>query len=134
MDFLYNLIRFTLLFGFNTVLFKSFSLPVDVTYFLGATILFTITIILHKQILIFLTVRAVFLTRFIIISLLLAIIFFVMESILPGFTINSFTMKKFSLGIVEITSTEIPKYLALGLIATFDGLIASLMYTLNKKS
>jgi len=133
MELVYNFIRFTLLFGFNTVVFKSFALPIDMIYFLGASLLFTITIVLHRQVLGFLTVRPVFLTRFIIISLLLGIIFFVMESILPGFMIEAFTMKKLSLGIVDINSIELPKYLALGLIAMFDGFVASLMYTLNKK-
>jgi hypothetical protein len=131
MSLLYNFVRFTLLFGFNVILFKSVSLPTDTVYFLGGALIFSIAVILHKQVLTFLTVKSVLLTKFIMISLLVGITFFILESILPGFIIEGFTTKQVSLGILEINPLELPKYLAVALVSTVDGFIAAVMYTLS---
>ena len=133
-DFVYNLLRFTLLFGFNTVVFSSFIVPKDLSYFISAAILFSIAIYLHKQLLSFLTVKAAFLTRVITITILVGVVFFIMETILPGFAVNAWNMKAISLGVIEIAPMEFGKYVTMVLIAFFDALFAAAMYSLHKDS
>lgn len=132
-NFLYNILQFTLLFGFNVAIFSTFKAPQDPTYFLVASIFFAVAVFMHKQLLSFLAVRKAFPTRLIAISLLVAVVFFIMETILPGFAIDAWNMKGISLGVINIAPMEFSKYVTMAIIATFDGLIGSAMYSLDRK-
>lgn len=133
MDFVYGLVRFTLLFGFNAVVFKAFQYPSDPIYFLAAGVIFSTGIILHKQLLGFLTVKEVFITRFITISLLVGVVMFILQTVLPGFVISGINFAATNAGFITFNGLTLNPILSICVIALFDGLVASLMYSLNKK-
>lgn len=132
-NFLYNILRFTLLFGFNASIFIAFKTPEDPVYFISASILFALAIFMHKQLLGFMAITKAFPTRLITISLLVGVVFFIMETILPGFAINAWNMKGISLGVIDIAPMEFSKYVTMAIIATFDGIVGATMYSLEKK-
>lgn len=131
--FFKELIRGILLFTFSYALLGVFKVPSDTIYLIAVVIVFSLAILMHAKLLEFIAVRKAFPTRFIAIMLLVGIVIFVMEMLVPGFYVEGYVLPGTSSGAITIEATQLGKYATMALISAITGLTGSLMYTLESK-
>ncbi|GAB4158765.1 MAG: hypothetical protein Fur003_2540 [Candidatus Dojkabacteria bacterium] len=119
---------------FNAQIYGSLALPKDLGYFLAVAFLFSLAIVLHEQVLDFMTIRKVFITRMIVIAVLVAIVVYIMDFIVPGFTVGNTALSTNTIGIIAIQAQNISKYGTIALIALTTGLLAAIFEQLKKTS
>lgn len=87
--------------------------------------------IFSKPILIFLTVKVVFITRMIAIILLVMGTLYVLDTFIPGFYVTNFIFKGYDLSIVSLKSFEFDKIGTMALLSVFTGFVSSFVKLLQ---
>ena len=104
-NFLKSLIAyFALIFLAVSLFDKGVVLPESGLYFAATLLILTLTVLIAEPFLKFLTVRVNFLTMFLMTSVLLIGIFFLLKIFMTGFYINEYTFEEMTLGTLKITN------------------------------
>jgi len=112
--------------------FPSVKLPSDLLYSVVVFLAVGIGIMLSKPLLNFLTVKGVFLTRLIAVTLILFGVFFVLETFLPGFLIERLVFKETDLGWLSLKSFEFDKIGVMVLVSFFTAFVSSVVKLLQE--
>ena len=104
-NFLKSLIAyFALVFLAVSLFDKGIVLPESGLYFAATLLILTLTILIAEPLLKFLTVRVNFITMFLMSSLLLIGVFFLLKIFMTDFYINEYTFEEMTLGPLKVTS------------------------------
>jgi hypothetical protein len=128
----YQLVIGFLVFSFVAAFFGVVTLPDDPFYLLAAYFAFSLAILLHENILTFLTVKKVFLTRMITVAILTSFVLIFFELTVPGFKIGPYTIDPQRLEFITIESYEVSKYVTIALMGALSGFIIALLHWLDK--
>ncbi len=129
---LFDLILYIFSFVFVMMFFPSVKLPSDLLYSVVVFLAVGIGIMLSKPLLNFLTVKGVFLTRLIAVTLILFGVFFVLETFLPGFLIERLVFKETDLGWLSLKSFEFDKIGVMVLVSFFTAFVSSVVKLLQE--
>jgi len=104
-NFLKSLIvYFALLFLSVSLFNEGVVLPEEESYFVMTILILALTVLISEPLLKFLTIKVNFLTMFLMSSLLLIGVFFLLKLFMTGFYINEYTFKEISIGTLNISS------------------------------
>ncbi len=104
-NFLKSLIvYFALLFLSVSLFNEGVVLPEEGLYFVMTILILALTVLISEPLLKFLTIKVNFLTMFLMSSLLLIGVFFLLKLFMTGFYINEYTFKEITLGTLNISS------------------------------
>ncbi len=129
---IFDLILYVFSFVFVLLFFSSLSLPSDPVYLVSALLVVGIGVSLSKHILTFLTVKVVFLTRLIAVTLILFGVFFALETFLPGFLVEKLVFEETDLGWLSLKSFEFDRIGVMVLISFFTAFVSSLVKLLQE--
>ncbi|MCD4756133.1 hypothetical protein K8R20_00750 [bacterium] len=85
-----------------------------------------------KPFLDFLTIKVNFITYFLLSSLLLVGIFFLLEIFMTGFFINTVTFEGINLDFLQINGFEVIPMITILIISTFSSFLSTIFFTLGK--
>lgn len=129
---LFDLILYVFSFVFVMMFFPSIKLPSDFLYSVVVFLAVGIGIMVSKPLLNFLTVKGVFLTRLIAVTLILFGVFFVLETFLPGFLVEKLVFKETDLGWLSLKSFEFDKIGVMVLVSFFTAFVSSVVKLLQE--
>lgn len=129
---LFDLILYVFSFVFVMMFFPSIKLPSDFLYSVVVFLAVGIGIMVSKPLLNFLTVKGVFLTRLIAVTLILFGVFFVLETFLPGFLVEKLVFKETDLGWLSLKSFEFDKIGVMVLVSFFTAFVSSVVKLLKE--
>ena len=117
---------FFILFFVISIFKKGIILPPEGIYFVATLLILTFTIMIVSPVLKFLTVKANFLTFFIMTTLLLIGIFFLLKIFMTGFYVNIFTFEGLSLGSIQINDFVVSPTITIVAASAISSLICSI--------
>ncbi len=117
---------FFILFFVISMFNKGMILPKDTIYFIITLLVLTLTIMIVEPFLKFLTIKSNFLTFFIMSSLLLIGVFFLLKLFMTGFYINQFTFEGLVLGSIQIKNFIVSPVVTIVATSVATGLISSI--------
>jgi len=129
---LFEIILYIFSFVFVSAVFQPLKLPEDVAYLALILVFVGLSMMLSKSLLVFLTVKVVFLTRLIAIFLILFFAFYILEMFVPGFYIESMTLQETDLGWLSLKSFEFDKMSVMAILSFCTALLASLVKLLDE--
>ncbi len=129
---LFDLVLYIFSFVFVMLFFPSVQLPSDLIYLFSVLILVGVSIVLSKPLLVFLTVKVVFLTRLLAITLILFGVFFALETFLPGFLVDNLVFQETDLGWLSLKSFEFDKIGTMVLLSLSTAFVSSLVKLLQE--
>ncbi len=129
---LFDLILYIFSFVFVLLFFPSVKLPSESAYLFLSLIIVGLGIMFSKSLLVFLTVKVVFLTRFLAITLILFGIVFALETFLPGFFVEKLVLEETDLGLLSLKSFEFDKIGVVVLLSLSTALVSSLVKLLQE--
>jgi hypothetical protein len=129
---LYKLLVNVLILAFVTTMFDVVTFPEDAFYLYAIYLIYAIGIMIHDNILTFLTVKKVFLTRLLATAIIISLIFFFFEFTFPGFSIGRYTLDPQKFEFITIESFTLGKYVTIVLLATASGFVSSLLIWLQE--
>jgi len=129
---LFDLILYIFSFVFVMLFFPSVKLPSDVAYLSSALILIGLGVMLSKPLLTFLTVKAVFLTRLIAVTLILFGVIFALETFLPGFFVEKLVFTETDLGFLSLKSFEFDKIGTIVMLSFLTAFVSSIVKLLQE--
>lgn len=104
-NFLKSLIVYFALIFLSVSLFSDgIVLPEEGVYFVATILILALTVLISEPLLKFLTIRVNFITMFLMSSLLLIGVFFLLKLFMTGFYINEYTFEEIALGTLNISS------------------------------
>ncbi len=129
---IYNLLLLLLVFFFTTILFQGIVMPEIVLYYCATLIILSMGVMITKPFLDFLTIKVNFITYFLLSSLLLVGIFFLLEIFMTGFFINTVTFEGINLDFLQINGFEVIPMITILIISTFSSFLSTIFFTLGK--
>ena len=129
---LFDIILYIFSFVFVMLFFPSVQLPSDPIYLFATLILVGAGVALSKHVLVFLTVKVVFLTRLLAITLILFGVFFALETFLPGFLVDKLVFQETDLGWLSLKSFEFDKIGTMVLLSFSTAFVSSLVKLLQE--
>lgn len=129
---IYKICINVLILAFVSTLFGVIQFPIDIIYLIAVYLLFAVIILFHENLLTFLTVRKVFLTRLLSITIIASLLFLFYELTMPGFIIGPYTLDPQRYEFVTIESYTLNKYATIVLLGFFAGLVSSTLTWLEK--
>lgn len=129
---LYEILMYIFCFVFINLFFISLELPVDIYYLLITLFLVGFGMFFSKHLLVFLTVKVVFLTRLVAMFLILFVVFYALEMFVPGFIISEMVVQEADLSWVSLKSFEFDKISVIALLSFFTALLSSLVKLLEE--
>jgi hypothetical protein len=129
---LFDLILYIFSFVFVLLFFPSVKLPSESAYLFLSLIIVGLGIMFSKSLLVFLTVKVVFLTRFLAITLILFGIVFALETFLPGLFVEKLVLEETDLGLLSLKSFEFDKIGVVVLLSLSTALVSSLVKLLQE--
>jgi len=132
--FIKNLIQFLLVSYLVLTLFKGIQLPENVVYVIASLVILSFGMLMASPIIKFLTIKENFITFFLMSSLLLTGLLFLLDIFMTGFHIVAYTFQGMEMGTLIINSFEVVPILTMALCALCSSFIGSLLYTLEKSS
>lgn len=91
--FLFNILLYMMIFSFVCMITKSIVLPVDTVYLFVSLLVVACSIMLYEPVLRFLTVKRNFLTQWVMSSVFVFISIYLLNSLMPMFTVQTFATK-----------------------------------------
>ena len=128
-NLLYNFLIGMMLLPFAATFVGEVGLPEDAIYRTAVLAGYGFALLLHENILTFLTIQKVFLTRVITITLLCGGFLYFADATIPGLSIGELYLGNTDLGFIVINAQELTKYATMLLIALSSGV---LYYILKK--
>jgi hypothetical protein len=129
---IFDLVLYTLSFVFVLLFFPSVKLPPDSIYLMTFLFVVGLGVLLSKPLLTFLTVKVVFLTRLIAITLILFGLFFALETFLPGFLIENMVFQETDWGWLSLKSFEFDKIGVMVLLSLSTAFVSSVVKLLQE--
>ncbi len=129
----FDLVLYTFSFVFVLLFFESVSLPSDPLYLFSSLIVIGLGIVFSKPLLNFLTVKVVFLTRLIAMTLISLVVFFLLETFVPGFFIENMVLKETEFGFLSLKSFEFDKIGVMVLLSLSTAFVSSLVKFLQEE-
>src|SRR5690606_37759865 len=129
----YNLLVGILILGFSFYLFNGVKLPEDIFYLGAAYVGLSLGLMLHGNLLTFLTVKNVFITRFITMFIVVGLVMTLFDLVMPGFVVTGFEINGLSSGLISIQQYTADKYATIALISVMAAMIASLLEDLRNE-
>jgi len=129
---LFDLILYIFSFVFVMLFFHSVQLPSDLIYLSSVLILVGAGIALSKPLLTFLTVKVVFLTRLLAITLILFGVFLALETFLPGFLVDNLVFQETDWGWISLKSFEFDKIGTMVLLSFSTAFVSSVVKLLQE--
>lgn len=117
---------FFILFFVISMFNKGMILPKDTIYFVITLLVLTLTIMIVEPFLKFLTIKSNFLTFFIMSSLLLIGVFFLLKLFMTGFYVNQFTFEGLVFGSIQIDNFVVSPIVTIVATSVATGLISSI--------
>ncbi|HCC68079.1 TPA: hypothetical protein DEP90_02650 [Patescibacteria group bacterium] len=133
-EYIKNLLLFFLIFFFTTTIFSGIIMPNLSIYYLSTLIILSTGVMMTKPFLNFLTIKINFLTYFLMSSILLIGIFFLLEIFMTGFLVEIITFEGVSLDFLQINGFEMVPVVTILLISTLSSLLCSIFFTLGKST
>ncbi len=130
--FIFELMLYIFCFVFVDLFFVAVNLPEDPLYLLLTLFTVGLGMILSKKILVFLTVKVVFLTRLLSIFLILFGVIYALEYFLPGFQVETIMVKEAELSWISLKSFEFDKISVIALVSFCTALLSSLIKLLDE--
>lgn len=122
-----------LILGFTFNLFNGVTLPEDMFYLVAAYGGLSLALMLHSNMLTFLTVRKVFITKLMSMFIILGLFLIFFDMVMPGFVVTGFEIKSFSSGFLTIEQYTVDKYATIALISVTAAAIASALDYLKEE-
>lgn len=108
-------------------LFDVIEMPTDPIYFIGVLLVLSVGILLHENVLTFLTIKKALPTRFLTIFGIVMGLIILFEIFVPGFYVNDFTIDAIPGDIITIEAYTFNKYVTIALLSAFVALVYSVM-------
>ncbi len=119
---------------FVLTIFKGIVFPQSLVYILSTFSLFAIAVFLSSALLVFLTIKENFLTKFVMSSLLCFGVFYLIKIFMPGFQIEEYVFEGLDTGSLVINSFKVTEILTMVFGSVTYSLITSLLSVLEKSS
>lgn len=132
--FLKNLIQFMLVSYLVLTLFKGIQAPESPIYLIASLAILSFGMLLVSPILKFLTVRENFITTMIMSSLICIGMFFLLDSFMTDFYIESYTFEGMDMGSIVINGFEMTPIITMISAAVSTSFLGSLLFVLEKSS
>ncbi|WKZ31187.1 MAG: hypothetical protein QY318_00225 [Candidatus Dojkabacteria bacterium] len=129
---LYNIIISFLIFYFSFSIYDAITLPEDIFYTLLFMVLMSLLVLVHKNILIFLTVSRVFLTIFLTISILVGAGLYILDYTMPGLHVNNIVLSAQNLEFITIQDFTLTKVGTIILVSLTTGLVYALVNSVSR--
>ncbi len=130
--FLKNLFLFLLIFYFSTSIFTGIVMPNINLYYFATLFVLSIAIMMTEPFLKFLTIQINFLTYWLMSSLILTGITFLLRIFMTGFFVENTEFAGLSLSFVEINGFVLNPILTILVFSVTSGIISTLFYILEK--
>lgn len=131
---LYNIFLSFLIFYFSFTIYDAIALPDDIFYTLLFMVLMSLVILIHKNLLVFLTVSRVFLTIFLTVSILVGVALYILDYTLPGLYVNNIVISGQSFQFLTTEQIELSKLGTILIVSVTTGLIYSIIHSLRGSS
>lgn len=132
--FFRDLIQFMLISYVVLSLFKGIVLPANPLYIFASLIILAIGMLMVSVILKFLTIKENFITTFLMSSLIGVGFFFLLDTFMTGFYIETYTFGGLDLGSLVLNSFEMTPILTMVLASVCASFLVSLLSVLEKTS
>lgn len=132
--FLKNLIQYILISYVVFTVLKGIILPTNLLYIIASFLVLSIGMLMASPILKFLTVRENFVTIFLMSSLICIGFFFLLDSFMTGFYIETYTFEGLELGNILVNSFEMTPFITIVIGSIFASFLGSLLSVLEKTS
>mgnify|MGYP006910665151 CR=1 FL=1 len=130
--YLKNLLLFLLIFFFTTSIFTGIIMPEISLYFFSTLFVLSMSVMMTEPFLKFLTIKINFLTYWLMSTLILIGISFLLKIFMTGFFIENSQFAGVSFNFLEIKGFEINPILTIILFSIVSGIISTLFYVLEK--
>ncbi len=125
------LVYFFVLFFVIGLFNKGIVLPTISTYFIATLLVLTLTVIVASPLLKFLTVKSNFPTHFLMTSILVVGVFFLLKIFMTGLYINSYVFEGVNWGTLEIASFTVTPTITIIAVSLLSSLICSIFKELD---
>jgi hypothetical protein len=132
--FIKNLVQFLLVSYLVVTLFEGIQLPENLVYVISSLVILSFGMLMASPIIKFLTIKENFITFFLMSSLILTGLFFLLDIFMTGFYIEAYTFEGMEMGTLIINSFEVVPILTMTLCSICSSFLGSLLYTLEKTS
>ncbi len=132
--FFRNLIENMLTAHFVITVFKGINIPANMMYLTATLVMLSLSVFLSEKILKFLTIKVNFVTNFLMTSILVLGIFYILQMLMPGFEIGEYVFEGLSSGQLVIHSFTVTPIITMILCSVAFSLISSILQSLEKKS
>lgn len=126
-SFLNALLIAVMSFGFSVFMLDTVSQPTDIFYLVISLFLVGLAIVVHDNILTFLTIKKVFITRALTIGIVLSLGLYLMHWSFPGFEILEYTLNPKTIRFITIEQYPLGLYGTIALTAGYTGFMYSLL-------
>ena len=133
-NFLKNLIQFMLVSYLVLTLFNGIQIPDNPMYLIASLMILSFGMLLVSPILKFLTVRENFITTMIMSSLICIGMFFLLDSFMTDFYIESYTFQGIDTGNIVINGFEMIPIITMVSASVTASFLGSLLFVLEKSS
>ncbi len=127
-----NLLLFFLISFFTTTLFSGIVMPEIVLYFIATLFVLSMGIIMTEPFLKFLTIKINFLTYWLMSSIILTGITFLLKIFMTGFFVENSKFSGISLDFLVISGFEISSIFTIILFSILTAFVGTLFYVLEK--
>lgn len=128
----FDLVLYIFSFVFVLLFFSNVKLPEDIVYLASTLLVVGLGVVLAKPILNFLTVKVVFLTRLVAVTLILLGVFYALETFMPGFFVENLVFQETDWGWLSLKSFEFDKIGGMVLLSFVTALVSSLVKLLQE--
>lgn len=132
--YIYSFLLNILVFSFVLSIFKGVSLPSEITYAVFSLFIFSFAVLLHRPFLRFLTVKINFVTYWLSVALLVFGTFFLLQSIMPGFSISNTVISEMDFQVIKISSFEMNPLLTMIFASIFAAFVSGIMEFLQGRA
>ncbi|KUK76873.1 MAG: hypothetical protein XD93_0679 [candidate division WS6 bacterium 34_10] len=130
--FLKNLFLFLLIFYFSTSIFTGIVMPEIPLYFFATLFVLSMAVLMTEPFLKFLTIQINFLTYWLMSSIILTGISFLLRIFMTGFFVENSEFAGLSLSFVEINGFVLNPILTILVFSVTSGIISAVFYVLEK--
>jgi hypothetical protein len=130
--FLKNMFLFLLIFYFSTSIFTGIVMPEKPLYIFATLFVLSIAVLMTEPFLKFLTIQINFLTYWLMSSIILTGISFLLRIFMTGFFVENSEFAGLSLSFVEINGFVLNPILTILVFSVTSGIISTVFYVLEK--
>ena len=127
-----NLFLYILIFYLVLSVFLGITLPENIAYVLATLVVLSFAMMIAKPLLSFLTVKVNFITLLLVGALLLFGAMLLLESLMPGFTIEKEMFIGVTFGSIVVNDFEMDSLVSMAGVAVISSFFCSVFYELDK--